>query len=140
MATYDVEIVIPDIPTGGFFKKFWDTIKLKKPLTERKIKKILEDYARDGHRQSGGRHYKKQTGRLRKSTRAEGTIDTAIRLYVDETQADYAKYVIEPRSGTTWKGDPFIDETMRDKWDEVQALISELYDGAVAEWNKTKWR
>lgn len=138
MVSYTIEIKVPEVrENDGFLNRFWDIVKLRKPLAERKIKKILEEYARDGHRELSGRHYQKQTGRLAKSTRAKGGLATQITLYVDETQADYARYVVNPRKNSSWKGDPFIDETMDAKREEITNIIRELYTDCVVEWNQT---
>jgi len=147
MANITLNIDIPDlsqISSHGFFSTFYTYLARHKAETESKIIKILEDYARDGHRQSGGKHYKKQTGRLAKSTHATADLTNEIRLYVDKTQLDYAEWIVNGhRRGkggniVKWNnghGDPFIDEAMNAKYADIQAIIIDFYNKAILEFN-----
>ncbi len=108
------------------------------------------NYARDGHRERKGRHYKNRSGRLSKATRADGSFGSDLRgsieLYVDLSKAPYGEWIITgERKGKngmiTWnggKGDPFIDETMTAKRQEVEALIVDFFNRATDEFNRRK--
>lgn len=148
MANLTVTIEVPDlqqIKNTSFFADFYAHLARTKSEAESKIKKILLDYARDGHKQSGGKHYKNQTGRLSKSTKVEASLDKEIRLYVDTTELDnYAGWIVNGhRKGKggqviTWnngKGDPFIDETIEAKLPEITKIIIEYYNQAIAIFN-----
>lgn len=148
MANLTVTIDVPDlsvIQNSNFFAPFYAHLASTKGEAETKIKKILQDYARDGHKKSGGTHYQNQTGRLSKSTKVEGSLDKEIRLYVDTTQLDnYAGWIVNGhRRGKngkliTWnngKGDPFIDETMKAKLPEITKIIIDFYNQAIAIFN-----
>jgi len=147
MANFSLTIDVPDlsqIQSHGFFATFYTYLAVHKAETEAQIVKILEDYARDGHRQSGGRHYKKQTGRLGKSTHATANLDREIRLYVDTSQLDYAGWIVNgSRRGkgggvVTWNnghGDPFIDEAITAKYADIQTIIIDFYNNAILEFN-----
>ena len=122
----------------GFFSDFYAYLSAHRQEVEDKIKKLLTDYARDGHRELGGRHYQNQTYRLRSSTRTEGTFgdkfERELKLYVDLTQAPYGVFVING-NGKGWEGDPFIDETAKVKQPEVTKLIVEYVNNAIVQFN-----
>ena len=137
---FNVTISLPDMSSvsTGFFSSFFEWIASHKAPMEEEIKKLLQEYARDGHRQLGGRHYENQTGRLRKSTKAEGTfghdLKKSIDLYVDLSQAPYGEYVIEGHG--TWKGDPFIDETIKVLEPKITEIIINFFNEATMEFNR----
>lgn len=132
MAGFTVTIETPKIHLGGFFSEFWRILSADKVAAEDKIKKILLDYARGGHG-SGGKHYQSQTGQLNASTKTDGSfgLGSEIRLYVDQTQVDYAQYIIEVK----YFDDPFIDESLRANMPEINAIVIKLYGEAVTKFN-----
>lgn len=131
MAKTTVVIEVPEFTANtSFFTPFWQILAQLKSPYENKIKELLVNAARHEPRPSG-EHYQNQTGQLRKATKAEGRLDTEIRLYVDQTQVDYAKYIIEPK----YFNDPFIDEAIELKRPEITALIVELWTKAITEFN-----
>jgi len=135
--------VIIDLPEMGidssFFAPFFGWINSHKEPLEDEIKGLLQEYARSGHRQLSGRHYQNETGRLSQSTRAEGDfgrdLQKEIELYVDTTQANYAKYVIRG-NGRGWQGDPFIDETIEVLKPKITELIHTFFNNAIMQWNR----
>lgn len=148
MAQLDVIIEVPDlqaIASSSFFANFYAHLASTKAEAEAKVKNILLNYAQNGHRQSGGRHYEDQTGRLKKSTKVEGDLTKEIRLYVDTTQLDnYAGWIVNGhRKGKNggivkWnngKGDPFIDETLEACRPEVTEVIINFYNEAIMIFN-----
>jgi len=137
MTKIEFEITTPKVSVNDMFSQFWIIFNRRKVKTESKIKTLLEQYARTGHRELPGRHYKKQSGKLAKATKAIVDLDKEIRLYVDVSKANYAKYVIEPRQGSTWKGDDFITETIKAKTKEVEELLKQLFNDSIAEWNRS---
>jgi len=148
MANLTVLIEVPDlqaIASTSFFADFYAHLARTKAEAESKVKKILLDYAQVGHTQSGGRHYENQTGRLKKSTKVDGSLDKEIRLYVDTTQLDnYAGWIVngtrKGKNGGTvkWnngKGDPFIDETLKACRPQVTKIIIDFYNEAIMIFN-----
>lgn len=150
---FEFTINTPDISKfvgRSYFNEFYEIMAVMRVPYEQEIKKLLQDYARDGHRQSKGRHYQNRTGQLRDATRAEGTfgheLNQAIRLYVDQSQAEYAGWIIKGhRKGkhgmVIWNGghgDPFINEAIEALKPEIDRLVIDLYNKAIAEWNRTK--
>lgn len=133
MAEFSVTIETPKIHLGGFFSEFYRILSANKVSAEDKIKKILLEYARDGHRAQGGNHYENQTGQLSEATKTDGSFDlgSEIRLYVDETQVEYAQYIIEEK----YFDDPFIDESLTANLPEINAIIIKLYTEAVNQFN-----
>jgi len=121
----NLEIVVPD--TDGFTSSFWDIVRSSKPQYEKRIKDLLETQAKQVHK------YKSRTGNLKKATTTSGDLGKSIKLYVDTAKADYAKYVVEPRS--SWGGDPFIEEALSSKQREIEEIIRELYDYSINKWN-----
>lgn len=143
MSEINFSISLPDTSALGglsIFSPFFEWIATNKAPLEKEIKRLLTDYARDGHRELSGRHYQNQTGRLRKSTKAEGTfgadLKKEITLYVDLTQADYGKYVINPNPKTSWDGDPFIDETMKVMKPVITKKVIDFFNKAILEFNR----
>ena len=138
--TFNVTIEMPDTSAIGssFFSPFFEWIAKHKGPLESDIITLLEDYARDGHKSLGGDHYQNQTGRLRKSTKAEGTfgddLKKSIDLYVDLSQAPYGEYVIDGHG--SWDGDPFIDETMQVLQPKITMMITTFINKAVTEFNR----
>lgn len=142
MSDFTMTIKMPDMSgvlNSGFFSKFNEYLAVHKEETESKIKKILQNYARDGHRELGGRHYSNQTYRLRSSTRATGDFgkdfEREIKLSVDLTQAPYGVFVIRG-NGRGWEGDPFIDEAAQVKQPEITKIIVDYVNEAITKFNQ----
>jgi hypothetical protein len=127
MSKFTVTIETPKIHLGGFFSEFWRILAVKKAPVEEKIKDLLLSYAQDTHK------YQHQTRQLRSATKTDGSfgLGKEIRLYVDTTQADYAKYVIEPQ----YFDDPFIDASFNYNKPKIDQLVRDLYIDAVNTFN-----
>lgn len=140
MSDFSISIALPEIGVGGdFFAPFLESLAQNKKPLEVEIRKLLREYARSGHRQLSGRHYQNETGRLSQSTRSDGdfgnSLNKEIRLYVDTTQANYAKYVING-NGKGWQGDPFIDETIEVLKPKITELIHNFFNQEILRWNR----
>jgi hypothetical protein len=111
----------------GMFLELNSIVSRNKPVYEERIKQILESTAKDEHR------YKSKTGKLKGATKAVADLNKSIRLYVDQSKAPYAKYVVNRRG--TWDGDNFIEEAMEKNKEEITAIIKDLYNDSIQEWN-----
>ena len=122
---FEVTVGIPE-GDGGFFDDFWKELESLKGPAEEKIKELLEKRAKSHHK------YKVQTGQLKKATKTEGDFAKGISLYVDTSQADYAKYVIEEK----YFNDPFIADSLKFNERKIEKIIKDMYEAAVDEFNK----
>lgn len=94
-------------------------------------KRVLKT-AKEEHR------YKHRTHKLRNSTKIDGRLDSkaGMRLYVDDAECDYGKYVI--RGHGSWAGDPFIDEAIKINRDYIKKRIQQAIDNTIIKLNRRK--
>jgi len=150
---FTISVSLPDMSSlnAGFFTPFFEWVAVRKEPMETEIKKLLQDYARDGHREwKSRRHYIKRSGNLADNTHAHGTfgqdLKGSIELYVDPKEVVYAGWIItgkrQTKNGTvTWnggKGDPFIDEALIALKPEITQIIINFFNEAIMEFNRRK--
>ena len=128
----EFSIKLPKVAVDvNFFQSFFDSLAVAKAPVEEEIKDLLRTTAKTEHR------YNNQTYRLNQSTLAEGSfgadLKEEIKLYVDVSSAEYAKYII---LGTSkWSPDPFIENSAKKNMPAIQQKIVTLYNEEIQKFN-----
>ena len=106
-----------------------------------RIAEILQEYARNGHRSSSGRHYEHKSHRLEKNTYAKVYKNNGIGVgYNDNAVANpkdgyrYGGFVRFGKRGT-WTGDDFIGETVENLENTISQEYQRAVDGAIEKQN-----
>lgn len=84
----------------------------------------IQEVARTWHR------YKSRTGLLNSAIREE-VRDLVADIFIDDTIADYGKYVHEGHG--TWRPDPFIDSAVAYKDEELMYMFESAVERAARE-------
>ena len=105
---------------------------------------VLQEYARDGHRELGGRHYvdnaPRNTHDLKNNTYAKVTKKNDIQVGYDGRKVihrgyRYGEFIRHGRDGNSWGGDDFITETINGSSDMIISEMQSAMDDAVEKTN-----
>lgn len=121
------------MPSGGFFSTFNLMLRRRLAKAKKDIANRLLNDAQTDHRYKHKTHKLKNATKVREKTYLGGGFD--VELYVDESKADYSKYII--RGHGSWTPDSFIENAYKKNKDWIEKQIQDALDGSISQWNNS---